>query len=45
MLVEFQVLIPIRTEPVSTVIVPFIGEAHSDAIVAPTSEFLYEPIV
>ena len=36
LLVEFPVLVAVAAEPVAAVVVPFIGEAHGDAIVRET---------
>ena len=32
-LVEFPVLVAIAAKPVSAIVVPFVGEAHGDAVV------------
>src|SRR5215472_19373330 len=44
-LVEFPVLVAIAPKPVAAVIVPLIGEAYGDAVVAKRPEFLDEPVV
>ena len=38
--IEFPILIPIRTKPISGVIVPFVGKAHRDPVVSEGPESL-----
>src|ERR1700744_1246736 len=45
LLVELPVLVPVAAIPVTTVIVPLVGETDSDPIVAPSPELLDQPIV
>ena len=44
-LVEFPVLVAVAAEPVAAVVVPFIGEAHGDAVVAERPDFLDQAVV
>src|SRR5690348_12079094 len=43
--VELPVLVAVGAEPVAGVVVPFVGEAHGDAVVVPRPELLDEPVV
>src|SRR5258708_4619364 len=43
--VEFPVLVAVAAEPMSAVVVPFIGEAHGDPILAAAPDFLDQPVV
>src|SRR3954447_7389079 len=45
LLVEFPVLVAVAAEPVAAVVVPFIGEAHGDAIVAERPHLLDQAVV
>jgi hypothetical protein len=45
MLVEFPVLIPIGTEPAPRIVVPFVGEAHGDAVAFVRPDFLDEAVI
>ncbi len=45
LLVKLPVLIPVRTEPVSTVVVALVGEAYGDPIVCEGPEFFDKPVV
>src|SRR6185437_8579964 len=42
-LVEFPVLDVVAAQPVAAIVVPFIGEAHRDAVVPERPDFLDEP--
>src|SRR5690348_4939176 len=44
-LVELPVLVAVGTEPVARIVVPFVGEAHRDAISLAGPDFLDEPVV
>ena len=44
-LVELPVLVAITTEPVTTVVVPLVGEAHGDPVLAKGPDFLDQAIV
>src|SRR2546423_12543814 len=44
-LVEFPILVAIAAEPVAAVVMPLIGEAHGDAVVAEGPHFLDQPVV
>src|SRR5712671_5827343 len=44
-LVELPVLVAVAAEPVAAVVVPFIGEAHRDAVVAEGPDLLDQAIV
>jgi hypothetical protein len=44
MLVEFPVLIAVAAEPKTAVIVPLIGEAHRDAVLAKRPDFLDQAV-
>ena len=44
-LVEFPVLVAVAAEPVAAVVVPLIGEAHGDAVVAERPDFLDQAVV
>jgi len=43
--VELPVLVAVGPEPVTRVIVPFVGEAHGDPVVGDGPEFLDEPVI
>ena len=43
--VELPVLVAIGAEPLSVVIVVFVGEAHGDAVASEGPEFLDQPVV
>src|SRR5690348_13330927 len=43
--VEFPVLVAVAAEPVAAVVVPFIGEADGDAVLAEGPDFLDQPVV
>ena len=45
MIIKLPVLIAIGAEPIPGVIVPFVGEAHRDAIFGVTPKFFNKPIV
>ena len=45
MLVEFPVLIAVAAEPKTAVIVPLIGEAHRDTVLAKRPDFLDQAVV
>src|SRR5262249_3628991 len=42
---EFPVLVAVAAEPVARVVVPFVGEAHGNAVTGAGPELLDEPIV
>jgi hypothetical protein len=44
-LVELPVLVAVAAKPVAAVVVPFIGEAHGDAVVAEGPDFLDQAVV
>src|SRR5271170_2599476 len=44
-LVELPVLVAVGTKPVARIVVPFVGEADGDAIVAKRPEFLDQAVV
>src|SRR4029077_16956982 len=44
-LVEFPVLVAVAAEPGAAVVVPFIGEAHGDAVLAEGPDFLDQAVV
>ena len=44
-LVEFPVLVAVAAEPLAAVVVPLVGEAHGDAVLAEGPEFLDQPVV
>src|SRR5215468_12528075 len=44
-LVELPVLVAVAAEPVAAVVVPLIGEAHGDAVVAVGPELLDQAVV
>ena len=44
-LVELPVLVAVAAEPVAAVVVPFVGEAHRDAVVAKRPDLLDQPVV
>src|ERR1044072_681263 len=43
--VEFPVLVAITSKPAAAVVVPFIGEAHRDAVAVKGPDLLDQPIV
>ena len=43
--VEFPVLVAIAAKPVAAIVMPFIGEAHGDAVVAEGPDFLDQAVV
>src|SRR5215467_11406666 len=43
--VELPIFIAIAAKPVAAVVVPFIGEAHGDAISAESPDFLDQPVI
>src|SRR6202158_5544120 len=43
--IELPVLVAVGAEPVSRVVVPFVGETHRDAVLAACPDFLDEPVV
>src|SRR3984893_9351060 len=45
MLVEFPVLITVAAEPITAVVVPLIGEAHGDAVLAKRPDLLDQAVV
>src|SRR3977135_2450496 len=45
MLVKFPVLVTVAAEPVAAVVMPFVSEAHRDAVVVKGPEFLDQAIV
>ena len=45
LLIELPVFVPVAAEPVPAVVVPFVGEADRDAIVAEGPDFLDQAIV
>src|SRR5512133_804292 len=45
MLVEFPILVAVAAEPVAAVIVPLIGEAHSNAVLAKDPDLLNQAVV
>ncbi len=45
LLVERPVLVAVGAEPVARVVVPFIGEAHGDAVAGKRPEFLDQPVL
>src|SRR5579859_4853150 len=45
LLIEFPVLVAVAAKPLAAVIMPLIGEAHRDAILAKRPEFLDQPII
>src|SRR5476649_443898 len=44
-LVEFPVLVAIAAEPVSAVVVPFVGKTHGDAVLTEGPDLFDEPVV
>ena len=44
-LIEFPVLVAVAAEPIAAVVMPFIGKAHRDAVLAKGPEFLDQAIV
>ena len=45
LLVELPVLVAVAAKPVAAVVVPLIGEAHGDAVLAKGPDFLDQPVV
>src|ERR1044072_5987321 len=45
MFVEFPVLVAITSKPAAAVVVPFIGEAHRDAVIVEGPDLLDQAIV
>src|SRR5262245_35202631 len=45
MLIELPVLVTVTAEPIAAVVVPFIGKAHGNAVVAKRPELLDQPVV
>src|SRR6195256_3487867 len=43
--IELPVLVAVGAEPVSRVVVPLVGEAHGDAVLAACPDFLDEPVI
>ena len=43
--IKFPVLVSVRTKPVSGIVMPFVGESHSDAIPLKRPKFFDEAIV
>src|SRR6202011_858403 len=43
--IELPVLVAVGAEPVSRVVVPFVGKTHRDAVLAACPDFLDEPVV
>ena len=43
--VEFPILVAVAAKPMATVVMPFISEAYSDAVVAEGPDFLDQPVV
>ena len=43
--VELPVLVAVAAKPVAGIVVPFIGEAHGDPVVAERPHFLDQPII
>src|SRR6516164_7476705 len=44
-LVEFPVLVAVAAKPVAAVVVPFIGKAHGNAVLAKGPDFLDQAVV
>jgi hypothetical protein len=44
-LVEFPVLVAVAAKPIAAVIMPFIGEAYRDAVLAEGPDFLDQAVV
>ena len=44
-LVEFPVLVAIAAKPISTIVMPFIGEAHGNAAVVKCPNLFYQAVV
>src|SRR5438105_12429886 len=44
-LVEFPVLVAVAAKPVAAVVVPFIGEAHADAVLPKSPDLLDQSVV
>src|SRR6266403_4349858 len=45
MLVEFPVLVAIAAEPMAAVVMPFVGEAHRDAVLAESPDFFDQAVI
>src|SRR4029077_19832550 len=45
LLVEFPVFVAVAAKPVAAVVVPFIGEAHSDAVLSKGPDLLDQSVV
>src|SRR5690606_789076 len=45
LVVELPVLVAVGTEPVAGVVVPLVGEAHRDAVLAESPDFLDQAII
>src|SRR6266576_3168181 len=45
MLVEFPVLVAIAAEPIAAVVMPFIGKAHGDAVLAESPDFFDQAVI
>src|SRR3954451_14340480 len=45
MFVKFPILVAVAAEPIAAIVVPFISEAHGDAIVAKCPDFLDQAII
>src|SRR3954453_18175305 len=45
LIVELPVLVAVTAKPAAAVIVPFIGEAHRDAVVVEGPYFLDQPVI
>src|SRR5215470_15508471 len=43
--VELPILVPVGAKPMTAVVMPFIGEAHRNAVTCESPDFLDEPIV
>ena len=44
-IIEFPILVAVGAIPVSRVVVPFVGEAHSDAVVGKSPQLFDQPVV
>src|SRR4029077_2048058 len=44
-LVEFPILVAVAAEPIAAVVMPFIGKAHGDAVLAERPDFLDQAVV
>src|SRR5580700_1503402 len=45
MAVEFPILVPVGSEPISAIIVPFVRKANGDAILAKSPDLLNKPVI